>query len=1102
MTFKSLVTSGRLMLVAVSTLSVCGVMLSGQAVSVASISGQVMDSTGAAVRNAQVSMTQTETHFIRATSTDAQGAYTLSNLPVGPYVLGVTASGFKKHEDRGIVLQVGSNVQINVAMEVGAATESVEVTSEAEGMVETGSNSIAQVINQQQIVDLPLNGRQATQLILISGASEPAPSSNMISSKNYPSSVAISVAGSQGNGTNYVLDGGDNNDSFSNVNLPFPFPDALQEFSVDTSVLPARNGLHPGGMVNVVTKSGTNELHGTLFEFLRNGAFNARNYFATLPDTERRNQFGGTAGGPIRKDKLFFFAGYQGTRTTLPLVTTSFVPTPAALTGDFSALESASCQSNGVARTIINPTTKLPYAGAQVNPSTFDPAAVSIMKNLPVTTNSCGKITYNIPTLGNEDQVIGRSDWNRSQKQALFARYFIADWRAPAAFLPTNLLVATNPGILERSQTFTIGDTYTFSPRLLNSFHFTFDRLRDNRGPAPSTPNAASYGVKMYDYDSVGMQLTVSNGFSTSCGTCAPGYFDRNTFQEADDVDWMLGKHQLAFGVNIMRADQNLDSHYNSNGIFSFNGQFTNDPLLDFLLGDMNSFGQSRSQINVYRQTIPGLYVQDTYKINSRLLVNAGVRWEPMLYPQDLFARGNTFSAQGFASNLKSTKYVNAPAGMLFYGDPGVPRSFTNNRTLNFSPRLGLIVNPHGNGIDTIRMGGGILYDTPEEYYSERLTTNSPYGTQITLTSPGPLSNPWSTYAGGNPYPLPYPPAPTDAFPVAGTYAFIPLNLKTPYMVQWNASYERQIAKEWLLTVGYLGNKTTHLWLSDDINPSVYIPGTCGSSACSTTKNTAQRRVLYLQNAAQGQYYGQVIVTDQGANATYNGLLTSIQHRMSKGFTLLANYTFSHCISDGDFQGNVGNAQYQEQALPAGRNADRGNCDFDIRHLVNVSFVGISPAFGNALVSHIVRGWQFAPLLRVASGLPVNVKTGTDNSLTGDGLDRPNVVPGVSRYASSLGTNHQWFNPAAVTANALGTFGNLSRDAYLARAQFNLDLSGSRSFPIIKERYQLEVRVDAFNSINHPNYLSPVATVSSSTYGRITSANDPRILQFSMKLHY
>jgi hypothetical protein len=1079
-----------------------GVRLSGQAVAGAQISGEVLDPSGAVVPNVEVRMTETETHYSRMAKTDAQGSYNIPDLPVGPYVLGATASGFKKYDQTGIVLQVGASVQVNVTLQVGEVSESVEVNSGVGGQVETVSNSISQVISQKQIVDLPLNGRQATQLILISGASEAAPASNMISSKNYPSSVAISVAGSQGNGTNYVLDGGDNNDSFSNVNLPFPFPDALQEFSVETSVLPARNGLHPGGMVNVVTKSGTNVLHGVLFEFLRNGDANARNYFALLPDTEHRNQFGGTVGGPILKNKLFFFAGYQGTRTTLPLVTTAFVPTPAALTGNFSGLESAACQSKGVARTIIDPSTKLPYVNNQVPTSEFDPAALNIMKNLPAATNACGQVTYNIPTIGNEDQVIGRIDWSRSEKHFIFARYFTADYRGPAAYSPTNLLVATNAGILDRAQTFTLGDNYSFTPHFVNSLHLTADRLRDDRGPAPGTPNAVSYGANMYNYDSVGMQLVVSSGFSTSCGTCAPAVFNRNTFQEADDVDWLRGKHQIAFGVNIIRSQQNLNGHYNENGLFNFNGQFSNDPLLDFLLGDMNSFGQSSAQVNVYRQTIPGLYIQDSYKVGSRLLINAGLRWEPMLYPQDLYGRGESFSPQGFAANQHSNVYVNAPAGMFFYGDPGVPKAFTNDRKMNFSPRAGFIVNPHGDGRDTIRVGGGLLYDTPEEYYSERLTTNSPYGTQITLTSPGRLSSPWTGYPGGNPYPLAYPPVSTAAFPTAGAYAFIPLDLKTPYMVQWNASYERQVGRDWLLSVGYLGNKTTHLWLSDDINPSVFIPGQCGGSACSTTKNTAQRRVLSLQNPTQGQYYAQVVTTDAGANAEYSGLLASIQHRLSHGYTLLANYTLSHCISDGDFQGNVGNPQYQNQAIPTGRNQDRGNCDFDIRHLVNVSFVGTSPGFGNGVVSRFVRDWQFAPLIRVASGLPVNVLTGTDNSLTSDGLDRPSVVAGVARYTSSLGTAHQRFNPAAVKANTLGTFGNLSRDAYRASTQFNFDMSLSRAFPIVRERYQLELRLDAFNAINHPNYLSPVATLSSANYGRITSANDPRILQLSLKLHY
>jgi hypothetical protein len=269
---------------------------------------------------------------------------------VGPYILAIKTQGFKTYEQKGIVLEVGNNIQVNAAMQVGGVSESVEVSAGA-SMVETKENAVSQVINQRQVNDLPLNGRQATQLILISGAATQAPADSLYSTKNHPSSVTMSVAGGQANATNYLLDGGNNTQTFTNLNLPFPFPDALQEFSVETSSLPARNGSHPGGLVNVVTKSGTNDLHGDLFDYLRNGDLNARNFFAATHDSLKRNQFGGTLGDRIVRDKLFFFAGYQGTRThTQPPQTISYVATPAALAGDFSTLLSAGCQSTGKAK--------------------------------------------------------------------------------------------------------------------------------------------------------------------------------------------------------------------------------------------------------------------------------------------------------------------------------------------------------------------------------------------------------------------------------------------------------------------------------------------------------------------------------------------------------------------------------------------------------------------------------------------------------------------------------------------------------------------------------------------------------------------------------
>lgn len=1074
-----------------------------QAVAVAGVSGQVKDPSGAAVPEATVTMTQTDTQYSRSTRTDSQGVYHLLNLPVGPYVLAVTAPGFKRFEQKGIVLQVGTSIQLNASLEVGAVTESVEVSASA-GMVETKQNAVAQVINQRQIIDLPLNGRQATQLILISGAAVVTPNSNLISSKNYQSSTTMSIAGGQGNGTNYLLDGGDNNDTFSNVNLPFPFPDALQEFSVETNALPARNGLHPGGVVNLVTKSGTNQLHGDLFEFLRNGDVNARNFFAPVHDSLKRNQYGGTVGGKIIADKLFFFAGYQGTRNREdPPSSVTYVPTPAAVTGDFSTLESAGCQASGKTRTIIDPTTKVPFANAQVPVSRFDPVALKILSSLPVPQDPCGKITYAIPSQNDEDQFIGRSDWIISPKHSVFGRYFLADYRNPALSATQNALLSHTNGAAQRAQSVTIGDTYTFSPTTLNTFHSTFTRLRNNR-TVPDSPNAVDLGVNMFNYDPSGMLLSVTGGFGIGA---SGGVFNRNTFQQADDVDLIRGKHQIALGVDLVRTQNNLISNFNRNGKFGFNGQFTNDAMLDFLLGRMSSFEQSRAQVNTYRQTILGLYVQDSYKLAPNVLINAGLRWEPMLFPQDYFGNGNSISLPAFAAGQHSKVYTNAPAGMFFYGDPGIPKAFTNNKLANFSPRLGFVWNPHGDGRDTIRAGAAILYDTTEVYYAERLTTNAPYGNSLNLPNPGPLSDPWRGYPGGNPFPGSYPPESDVTFPVVASYSTIPMDLQPTYMTQWNISYQRQLWGNWMVSASYLGNKTTHLWLSVDVNPAVYIPGKCGGSACSTTGNTNQRRVLYLANPDQGQYYGPVITTDNGANATYNGLLTSIQHRFSHGFTFLANYTWSHCISDGDFAGNVGNEQYQNQAS---RSADRGDCNFDIRHIFNASLVAMSPSIGGARLSRVLRNWQLAPLVRATSGLPVIVAIGKDNSLTGIGLDRPDLVPGVDPYTTSMGPQLQWLNAAAFTQNALGTFGNLGRNVLRVPGQFNMDVSLSRIFAIT-ERFRLEARVEAFNAINHTNFKVPktstvqitdINAITASTFGRLTSAYDPRIFQFALKLHF
>ena len=1084
-----------------------------QAVAVAQASGQMTDPSGSAVPNATVKMLELERGVSHDTTTDASGRYSLPNLPVGSYSFEASSPGFKTFKRSGIVLQVNDNVQLNVSFEVGDVTERVEVVAGA-AMVQTQSNAISQVVDQKRIVDLPLNGRQPTQLVLISGAATVSPPGDFSGSKNYPSSITISVAGGQADGTNYVLDGGDNVDRFTNINLPFPFPDALQEFSLETSALPARNGTQPGGLVNIVTKSGSNQLHGDMFEFLRNGDVNARNFFAPVHDSLKRNQFGGTLGGKLIRDKLFFFGGYQGTRNrSNPPQSKATIPTAAVLSGDISAFESAGCQSTGKARSVHYPD-GTPIAGGKVDVTKFDPAAVKLVSYLPQSSSPCGTVTYGIPVTGDEDQGVMRIDYVKSQKQSVFGRYFVTDYRNPAVWNPQNILVTGQAGNLERAQSVTLGDTYTFGPTTVNSVHATFTRRRDNRGTNPQDINANTIGINVFTNVPNDLRVSVGSGaggFTAGCGTCSPGHFNENTYQFADDLDIVRGVHQFSFGAEFIRTQGNVLSGYLQNGWFNFNGSITGDPILDFLFGSMATFEQSRPQQSADRESIFGLYGQDTIHVNPHLVVNAGLRWEPMFFPYDYFHRGSTFSLANFLAGVHSQVYSTAPAGSLYYGDPHVSGSFTNNRLGNLSPRLGVVWDPQGDGKQTLRAGGALMYDSAEmSYLPERLTSNPPVVNEIDLgaSHPGGFSNPWTTgyqYPGGNPFPGIIPPPKNAYFPVGATFVVVPQNLHTTYISQWNVSYQRQISNDWLASISYLGNKTSHIYTGQELNTGIYTPG--------ETSVSYNNRLLYKLNPSQGQYYGNIVSFNDGGNANYNALLASLNHRFAQGFTLLANYTWSHCISEQDFSGDITVPNFLN---PNNLAMDRADCNYDIRHIFNASIVATSSWKGNSWRDRLLRNWQVAPLLRIQSGAPINILSGRDNSLAGTNnvtnQDRPNVVSS-SIYTSSLGPSLQYLTPSSFAQNAPGTFGNAGRDIARTPGLLDLDASLDRVFDV-KERFHLDARVDAFNVINHTNFGAATQTgiqipgisggvtnaLNSSTFGRITSAGDPRILQFALKL--
>jgi hypothetical protein len=1085
--------------VTILAIAVFSVRLWGQAVASAQLSGLVTDPSGAAIPNAKVTATQTATGAIRTTITRTDGRYVLPNLPVGPYDLSVQAKGFRSYSRTGILLQVSDNLTMNIGLQLGSTRQSVQVSANA-SMVQTGTTSVAQVINEQSVFSLPLNGRVATQLVMMAGAatdiSNPAFSNNsdLLSSKNYFDADSISVAGGQQNGTNYLLDGGVNDDMFSNINLPFPFPDAIQEFSVQTGTLSARYGQHPGAVVNVITKSGTNAFHGDAFEFVRNGAFDARDYFAATQDTLRRSQFGGTIGGPILKDKLFFFFGYQGTRIrTAPPSNISFVPTPAVLNGDFSQIESAACQASGVAGTLVNPATGQPFVNNSISPSLFNKQALALLKYVPQSNNPCGEIRYAIPQPSGEDQYIGRVDWNQSAKNSVFSRYFIADYNEPASF-NNDLLLSTLPGITDRSQSVVVGDTYSLSPTVLNSAHATWTRMLITRGSASSLINLGDVGAQVYTPVPNDLDFSVAGYFGGGCGSCAVATIPQETGQLADDMDVVRGHHQLSFGVDAIRNRFNAHGTTAADGSDTFDGQFTGDALADYMLGLPSDFNQRSPVLNYYRQTYIGTYIEDNFQATNRLNFELGLRWEPYLPESEIYNDGFThFFPTAFAQGKKSSVFVNAPPGLFFVGDPGMPKNFSFDRLSDFAPRVGLVWDPRGNGRQSIRAGFGTFYDMPMIAYPSDALSDAPWGFTVDLPSPaGGLTNPWLGYPGGDPFPAPFPPSSNAAFrPYGVTFNYL-TNAYPTYTDQWNFSYQRQLTKNWLISATYVGNKTTHIWTSEEENPAVYIPGTCDGTPCSTTSNTNQRRVLYLQNPVAGSLFSTIGLMDPGSNAEYEGLLLKAEHRFSNHYTFLANYTYSHCISEGDFLGDMGGPQTQN---PYNRNADRGNCGYDLRQIFNLSFVAMMPHFTNHWVNRLASNWQLAPIVTIRSGSWFPVYTGFDSSLTGVGLDRPNLVGNAYIRNTS---SRQWLNPAAFVPNPPGTYGNSGNNAFLAPGYFDIDADVSRFFNVT-EHQRLELRFEFFNLGNNVNFEPPDYTLSDPTFGQILSDVSPRILEFALR---
>jgi hypothetical protein len=517
-----------------------------------------------------------------------------------------------------------------------------------------------------------------------------------------------------------------------------------------------------------------------------------------------------------------------------------------------------------VARTIVDPTTRAPFPGNIISPNLFSAPAVALLKYIPTSTDPCGRLIYSIPNPNNEDQVVTRVDWQASSRLSIFGRYFLADFSNPPLF-DNNILNTTRAGLEMRSQATVLGAQWTASPTLTNAIHRTYSGLAVNRGVAAGIPNPVSVGVRMANIHPGYIDLSVSNHFSMGGGSNAPSIFHRNQWQLADDIDWVRNRHHFSFGVSYIPVQMNERNVQRGNGTFSFNGSISGEALADYLLGRPNSvIQQSLAEIGL-RQKYVGLYAQDDIKLSPRLNLHFGIRWEPSLPEHDVAGRGNTFDMGAFLAGKKSTVYNNSPAGLLFYGDPGIPRAYTASRYLDFAPRFGLAWDPTGSGKISIRASYSIFFDTPESFTARDWANASPWGNQINLNAPtGGFADPYADYPGGNPFPFPYPPTKNAPFPQQGAYINFPLNLTHPYTQKWNLSVQRQLSRNWLISATYIGDKGTHYRTSLEGNPALFAPG-------ATLTNLNQRRLLSVLNPTSGAFYSAITQMDDGVNTSFNG---------------------------------------------------------------------------------------------------------------------------------------------------------------------------------------------------------------------------------------
>jgi outer membrane receptor protein involved in Fe transport len=1046
--------------------------ISGWSQSTAVISGRVEDSSGALVPGASVAVIQQQTDQRFDAVSDNQGRFSFPRLPVGNYRVEVTHPGFRRFESEMIRLDADQTRQANVVLQVGEASESVQVSG-AIALVETIGGGLRETVDEKRISELPLNGRNPLDLQLLVPGSVPGQAANSSLGEN----GAVSINGARGISNNYLLDGGDNNDPQLNTPAIVPNPDSLEEFSVLTNNYSAEYGRGTGAVINAITKSGTNQFHGSAYEFVRNYDFDARNFFSLIVPKLQRNQFGGSLGGPAwiphvynGRNHTFFFFSYEGLRQRqASTVSNLIVPTPLERTGDFSQSKLKP----------TDPTTKAPFPNALIPASRFDPAGQKFLTIfIPLPNALGGRDIYNSPDNLDHDQIILRGDHNIGSKRRLSGRYF-HDWSSE--FQTAGLPVLTSDNNFDTSSV--MGNyTWTVSPSLLNTAQFSFSRLYLNRGPLPVGNNVT--------YATLGVNAPSDTPqYPTDYRGAVSGYWNLNqnnlvtilnkTYEVFDNVSYMSHGHMLKFGVEFRRATSDRYTANLTDPQFTFNGQFTTNALADFELGLPSVMSQGSLRVNAVRSPEMAFFFQDDWKLRPNLTLSIGVRWEPWFPDYDA---NDEISV--FRPGQQSTVYPTAPPGMLFVGDKGVPKGGVPNDWNNLAPRFGLAWNPTAK--TSVRGAYGVFYETPAIHQLSAFSQNQPFSTQIQINAPYSFSDPYR----GQIDPFPYT-KPTSA-QARSQFAFLTpavmgetlaAGLVDGYMQQWNFSIQRETVQGLVVTAAYVGSKGTKLPLQRELDPALYAPG-------ATTANINQRRIY-------APYFSAIADYESNAFSTYHSMQLSLNKRFAHGYTILANYSWAKSI-DNDSLDTAGAIQNSLDLRP-----EKALSDFDVRHRFVASFLWEIPSVKKGWTQWIIGGWQLNGILTLSKGSPFNVVSGQDRALSGLGSERPNLV-GDPHLGAGRATDQliaEYFNPAAYVLPPLGSYGNNGRNTLSAPGTINLDSSLFKMFPI-RERVKLQFRAEFFNALNNVNFAAPVSNISTASAGNILSAGSPRILQFGLRLAF